>query len=213
MTKVSADINKRSKDELVYTIKRYINIAELLGRSSKKRVEYFDRASKLSKDLIEYYPDDDGGYAYLAYSLGSITKEVPFYKKISVAKEIKKSIDMALSINKDNHLAWFVAGMFYRESSKISGIQRKLAEKYLHDVIRDASFEKAIYCFNKAIELNKDSIQYRYELAKTYQDQGRKEIALIEYKRIIAIQTNEERDIIYQHKAQMQLKKISSKNT
>ena len=204
-----AATNKSDRKELIYTINQYIKKAEILGRKDTKRVEYFKMASELSKALITYYPDDDKGYAYLAYSLGSITKEVPFYKKISVAKEIKKSIDKALAINNKNHLAWFVAGMFYRESSKIDGFQRKLAEKYLNDIIKDASFEKAIACFKKAIELNEDNLQYKYELAKTYQDQGKKEIALQEYKRILAIQTNEKKDIMYQHKAQIQLKKIS----
>jgi tetratricopeptide (TPR) repeat protein len=201
--------NNIDKKERIYTINQYIKKAEILDRNDNRRVEYFKMAAELSKDLIVYYPEDDNGYAYLAYSLGSITKEIPFYKKISAAKEIKKSFDKAIFINNKNHLAWFVAGMFYRESSEIDGFQRKLAEKYLKDVIKDATFEKAIGCFKKAIELNKDSVQYRYELAKTYQDQGKKEIALVEYKRILAIQTTEKKDIIYQHKAQEQLKKIS----
>ena len=203
------EANTITKNEFLYTIKQYVKTAEILDRNDKSRLEYFERAAELSRDLINNHPDSDIGYAYLAYSLGSITRDVPFYKKISVAKEIKKAIDRSLSLNKDNHLAWFVAGMFYRESSKIDGFQRKLAEKYLNDIMKDASFEKAIACFKKAIELNKDSLQYRYELAKTYQDIGKKEIALVEYKRILAIQTDEKKDIIYQHKAQKQLKKIS----
>jgi tetratricopeptide (TPR) repeat protein len=197
------------KSELVYTINQYIKMAEVLDRNNKKRVKYFSMAAELSKDLIKNYPNDDSGYAYLAYSLGSITKEVPFYKKISVAKEIKKSIDMALKINENNDLAWFISGMFNRESAKIKGFQRKLAEKYLGDLIKDATFEKAINCFKRAIKLNKQNIQYRYELAKTYQDAGKNEIALREYKRVLTTQANEKKDIIYQHKAKEQLKKIS----
>jgi tetratricopeptide (TPR) repeat protein len=204
-----AATNKSDKEELIYTINQYIKKAEVLDRNDKKRVEYFERAAELSRDLINNHPDSDIGYAYLAYSLGSITRDVPFYKKISVAKEIKKSIDKSLSLNNKNHLAWFVAGMYYRESSKINGLQRKLAEKYLSDIMEGASFEKAIECFQKAISLNKDSIQYRYELAKTFQDIGNKEIALQEYKRVLAIQANEKKDIIYQNKAKKQLKKIS----
>jgi tetratricopeptide (TPR) repeat protein len=204
-----AATNKSDRKELIYTINQYIKKAEILGRKDTKRVEYFKMASELSKALITYYPDDDKGYAYLAYSLGSITKEVPFYKKISVAKEIKKSIDKALAINNKNHLAWFVAGMFYRESSKIDGFQRKLAEKYLKNIIEGASFEKAIDCFKNAINLDKSNIQYRYELAKTYEDFGKTDMALAEYRKILSFQTKEKKDLIYQHKAQNQLKKSS----
>ena len=204
-----AENNIRSKNELLYTVKQYIKMAEVLDRNDKKRVEYFKQASELSQELIHYYPDEEMGYAYLAYSLGSITREIPFYKKISAAKTIKTSIDKSLALNEKNHLAWFVAGMFYREAAKIDGFQRKLAEKYLNNIIEGASFEKAINCFEKAIELDTGNIQYRYELAKTYEDFGKTALALAEYKKILTVQANEKKDIIYQHKAEKQLKKIS----
>ena len=201
--------NITSKSELLYTIKEYIKKAEILDRDDKKRAEYFEQASKLSQDLINYYPDEEMGYAYLAYSLGSITREIPFYKKVSAARKIKESIDKALALNEKNHLAWFVAGMFYRESAKIDGFQRKLAEKYLKNIIEGASFEKAIDCFKNAINLDKSNIQYRYELAKTYEDFGKTDMALAEYRKILSFQTKEKKDLIYQHKAQNQLKKSS----
>jgi len=94
---------------------------------------------------------------------------------------------------KKTNLSMVCSRHVLQRGCQIDGFQRKLAEKYLNNIIEGASFEKAINCFEKAIELDTGNIQYRYELAKTYEDFGKTALALAEYKKILTVQANEKR--------------------
>lgn len=193
------------RDELLNNITYYVNKADNLDNSNKKRVEFFTEASKLARNYIEKYPNDENGYAYLAYSLGSIIKNAPFYKKASLTKEVKTAAARALQINPNNSVALFISGMINRQASEISGIQRTMAKQMMGDVLEDASFEKAVLYFKKAVELDKDNIQYLYELARTYEDMGQITLAKDIYRKILKLEPKNEKDKRYLNKAKKKL--------
>jgi tetratricopeptide (TPR) repeat protein len=205
MYNITSAAKETGKEELLNSIRYYVNKADALDNSNKKRVEFFTEASKLSRSYIEKYPSDEDGYAYLAYSLGSIIKNAPFYKKASLTKEVKIAATKALQINPNNSVALFISGMINRQASEISGIQRTMAKQMMGDVIEDASFEKAVLYFRKAVEQDSNNIQYLYELAKTYEDMGQTTLAYDIYKKILKLEPKNEKDKRYLNKAKKKL--------
>ena len=146
-------------NELIYVINYYI-------QSGDKAVsDFYDdyyKAAELSRELIKLNPESDIGYAYLAYSLGNILRELPFYKKISASKEIYSSAVKALQLNKNNHLALYTIGIVYREAVGLDGFERAVVSGYFKELLSEASLEKAIYYLEKACELQQDDLQYKY---------------------------------------------------
>jgi len=141
----------------------------------------------------------------LAYSLGSIIKNAPFYRKVSLTKEVKTAATKALQINPNNPVALFILGMINRQASEISGIQRTMAKQMMGDVIEDASFDKAILYFKKAIEVDSNNIQYLYELGRTYEKMGQIATAKDIYKKILKIEPKNEKDKKYLNKTKKKL--------
>lgn len=205
---IASSSQSMTKQELIYNINYYINKADALDGDNSERVEYFKKASELAKSFTEKYPNDDTGYAYLAYSLGSIIKNASFYKKISLTRDAKTAADKALQINKNNSMALFILGMINRESAELEGVQRTLARQFLSDIINDASFEKAIKYFQRAVELDANNIQYLYELAKTYEKINEMDKAKSIYNRILKLEIKNGKDKKYVDKTKRRINKL-----
>jgi tetratricopeptide (TPR) repeat protein len=193
-------------NELIYVINYYI-------QSGDKAVsDFYDdyyKAAELSRELIKLNPESDIGYAYLAYSLGNILRELPFYKKISASKEIYSSAVKALQLNKNNHLALYTIGIVYREAVGLDGFERAVVSGYFKELLSEASLEKAIYYLEKACELQQDDLQYKYELAKTYSIFD-KDKSINIYKQILEKKAVSEKDKLFQKKAISKLKKLNN---
>ncbi|HHW21125.1 tetratricopeptide repeat protein [Thermodesulfovibrio thiophilus] len=205
---IASSSQSMTKQELIYNINYYINKADALDGDNSERVEYLKKASELAKSFTEKYPNDDAGYAYLAYSLGSIIKNASFYKKISLTIEAKTAADKALQININNSMALFILGMINRESAELEGVQRTLARQFLSDIVNDASFEKAIKYFQRAVELDANNIQYLYELGKTYEKINEMDEAKSIYNRILKLEIKNGKDKKYVEKTKRRINKL-----
>lgn len=198
-----------SREKLIIEIKGYINKADLLDSDDKKRVKYFKEAAELSKNFISFYPDDDNGYAYLAYSLGGTIKFASFTKKGDLTKEVKKAAEKALTINENNDTALYILGIINREAASLSGFTKTMAKPMFGDIVNDASFDKAIEYFNKALQVDKANVQYLFELAKTYEKLEKFDKAKEIYNKILAIDIETEKDEKYIEKAKKKLSKLT----
>ncbi|MDY6821028.1 MAG: tetratricopeptide repeat protein [Deferribacterota bacterium] len=196
------------KDELIYTINEYIKKAEVLDEDSDNRYTYFKRASKLAEDIIKKYPNDDTGYAYLAYTLGSTMEQAPFYEKIELAKKVEKAAEKAIEINENNHMALFILGMINKEASEIEGFQKTLAKQFLNDIIKNASFKRAIEYFEKAVNLDKNNAQYLYEMAKTYEEIDKIERAKNIYRKLLNLEITNKKEQKYVERARKRIDKL-----
>lgn len=140
----------------------------------KAAIQYADRALSIS-------PRSDQANVAKAMVVGksSITKTSK--EKIKGAKEIKKLLDVALSTNSSNYLAWHILGRWNYEISNINSFERAAAKVFVGS-IPEGSLKNAIICLENARRLSPQFILNNIELAKAYHDndQDSKAIALLQ---------------------------------
>jgi tetratricopeptide (TPR) repeat protein len=106
-------------------------------------------------------------------------KSVDLYsskEKMNALRQVKSSVDRAITLDSGNHLAWYMLGRWHQRVADLSGLKRFVAEMAYGELPK-ASFEDSVKCLNKAISLKSDRSVYHVDLGITYALMGNKEIA------------------------------------
>lgn len=164
----------------------YVDVGETLKDKDKRR-EYFKKAEEFARKAIEVNPDGSKGHLTLSIALGRVALDASPKERIRLSKEIKAEVDKALQLDPNDDIAWHVLGRWHRKLATLSWIEKKFANIFLGGVPKEASLEKAVEAFQKAIELNPGHINHHLELAITYEKMGQKEKAIAEYKKALEL--------------------------
>ncbi len=164
----------------------YVDVGETLKDKDKRR-EYFKKAEEFARKAIEVNPDGSKGHLTLSIALGRVALDASPKERIRLSKEIKAEVDKALQLDPNDDIAWHVLGRWHRKLATLSWIEKKFANIFLGGVPKEASLEKAVEAFQKAIELNPGHINHHLELAITYEKMGQKEKAIVEYTKVLEL--------------------------
>jgi tetratricopeptide (TPR) repeat protein len=140
----------------------------------KLAVEYAQRCTMLDSTNSE-------GYAWYAAALGSAAMDAGARRKIDAAREIKRCLDRAVTLNPNNDIAWSILGTFYRSLGGISWIERQLANLILGG-IPSGGYEESEEAFHRAILIAPGIVRHRFELALLYEETDRPEEAAEQYR-------------------------------
>lgn len=88
-------------------------------------------------------------------------------EQLELSRNIKIYADKALALNAESDTAWHVLGCWHRGFAKVGGMKRFLGGIVLGDIPK-TTYENAVACFAKAIEINPDRLLHRVELGRTY---------------------------------------------
>lgn len=185
----------------------YVDVGETL-KDKDQRKNYYKKAEEFARKAIELKPDGAEGHLYLSIALGRVALDAGAKERIRLSKEIKAEVDKALELDPNNDIAWHVLGRWHRKLSSLSWVERKFANMFLGGVPKEASMEKAVECFKKAIELNPGHINHHLELAKTLEKMGRKQEAIAEYKKVVELPQTDADDAKYKKEAHKRLAKL-----
>ncbi len=193
---VEADPNNY---EALWKLSRaYVDVGETL-KDKDQRKQYYRRAEEYARKAIEVNPNGAKGHLYLSVALGRVALDASPKERIRMSKEIKAEVDKALQLDPNDDIAWHVLARWHRKLSTLSWIEKKFANLFLGGVPKEASIEKAVEAFQKAIELNPDHINHHLQLAITYEKMGEKEKAIAEYKKVLELPVKDADDP--EHKA------------
>ncbi len=193
---VEADPNNY---EALWKLSRaYVDVGETL-KDKDQRKQYYQRAEEYARKAIEVNPNGAKGHLYLSVALGRVALDASPKERIRMSKEIKAEVDKALQLDPNDDIAWHVLARWHRKLSTLSWIEKKFANLFLGGVPKEASIEKAVEAFQKAIELNPDHINHHLQLAITYEKMGEKEKAIAEYKKVLELPVKDADDP--EHKA------------
>ena len=195
--------------EILWRISRaYTELGEKIDE--RVRESYYQNAMKYAEKAVVANADGVEGHFRKAVALGRLALFKGGKTKIELSKGVKEEIDIVKQLDPDYDLAYYVIGRWHREISNLSRILKALA-KVIYGGVPEASNEKALENFNKAIELKPDFIEYRLELGRTYMMLKQWEAAREQFTKCGELPSMEEDDDEFKKEAQELLDKIKNK--
>lgn len=143
-----------------------------------------------SNDLADKALAVDAGDAEANYvkalAVGRIAEISPTKEKIEASKDVKKYSEQAIKLDKSHAGAWHLLGKWHY-GVKDLGITKMLLINLIYGGMPKASYESAIECYNKAINLRPDYILYYLDLAIAYERARKDSLAIAILKKAIEL--------------------------
>lgn len=158
------------------------------------RAALYEKGAFYARKAVELKPDGSNGHLFLSVALGRVALDASARQRVKMSKEIRKEAEKAIALNPQNDIAYHVLARWHRKISNLSWIEKGFADMFLGGVPQDASMEKAIANFKKAIEINPQYINHHLELGITYQMEGRDALAKKEFETVLSLPETTSRD-------------------
>lgn len=150
-----------------------------LGRISEnaaRRSVTLRHAEESARRAVTADPQNDEGYKWLAIALGTRAKDADLKTRVQLSRQVKENIDKALALNPRDDISLLVLSRWhYKVASLNSGA--RIWVRIAYGGLPDASLAEAETLLRQAIAEH-DRISHRYNLAKVYHRQGRRDAAL-----------------------------------
>lgn len=183
------------------------------GENSKNN--YYNIASYLAQKAIGINKNSAGAHFSYALALGRLTEHASNKQKLANAKLIKSECDKTLKLDPKNAGAWHILGRWHREIAGFNVFEKLLINTLLGGMPEGGSYDAAIDCFKKSIQLEPNQILHYYELSLSYyqrnNDYRDKIAAKVWLQKALAIPDNKnDTDFsVYKRQCQELLKKVN----
>ena len=132
-------------------------------------VDYAKRAAALA-------PNDPEAQLAVAISYGELQPFEGNRQRFDAVHIIKVALDKVIELDPRNDLAWHVLGRWYKGLADLDPFRRGMAQAAF-GALPAATYEEAVTCFEKAIQLNPARPIHYIELGTVYAQMGRKDEA------------------------------------
>jgi len=185
----------------------YVDVGEKLS-DTKERRSCYEKGYEYAQKAVAINPNGSKGHLFLSIAIGRVALDAGAKERVKLSKEVKSEVDKALALDPQDDSAWHVLGRWHRRLSTLSWIEKNFANMFLGGVPKEASMENAVDCFKKAIQLNPSHINHHLELAITYEEMGKKEPAVAEYRKVLELPIKDADDEDHKKEAEDRLKKL-----
>ena len=178
----------------------------------KERQEYFHQAEYLSKKAIAINNNSaDAHYTY-ALALGRINENAGSKQKIANAKTIKTECETAIKLNPKLAGVYHILGRWHRTVAGFNAVEKLMINTLFGGVPEGGSYDMAVECFAKAVELEPVYLLHIFELALSYHERGNTNddsYAKAWLKRALQLPAKNEDDIDTQRKCTELFRKLN----
>lgn len=200
-------IDKDPKNILALARASYLSSREGFRKEGDEKIRLYKQAREYARQALAIDPNNvEANYA-MGVAMGRIAEISPTKEKIEASKDVKKYAEKTLKLDRNHAGAWYLLGKWHA-GVKDLGATKMLLIKMIYGGMPKASYETAVACFNKAINLRPDYILYYLDLAKTYRSMGRKEDARAVLNKIVNMKAITPDDPGYIREAKELLKKL-----
>lgn len=182
------------------------NDAEILRRIAKQYSQMQVNESRAQRDrelgtkALDYAKravaaDPNNGTARLALAIcyGKVAFLESPRTRIEYSKLIKQEVDAAIRLDPSQDYAWHVLGRWNYELANFNVALKAIAQA-IYGRFPDASNERALECFQKAVALAPNRVIHHIELGRTYAALGRKEEARAAIQKGLSLPSREKDD-------------------
>ena len=152
----------------------------------EKSVDYVKRAVALD-------PRDAKVQLSAAICYGRLAPLLDNRAKIEASRLVKDYVERAIKLDPADDYAWHVLGAWNYELANLNSLLRGLAG-LIYGTLPSASNDKAVECFQKAIDLAPQRVSHRIEIGRAYAALGRKDLARDALEKGLALPSREKDD-------------------
>ena len=175
-----------------------------MGRLNDEQApDLFRKAEEYARSAILADANSSDSYKWLATALGAQTKDSDTKEKVHQSREIKESIEKAITLNPEDDTSYLVLSRWHYKVSGLGMVARAFA-RVVYGGIPEASLDKAEELLLHAIKLH-DRVAHRYNLAKVYIRMGRKEDAREQLEKALLLPVTFPEEIREKEKARKKL--------
>jgi tetratricopeptide (TPR) repeat protein len=164
---VKADAIKPNNAEIHRRISKQYTQLMLDASSSSEKTELGGKALDAAKRAVAADPKNSQAHLALAIVYGRNALNESPRRKIELSKLIKQEAETAARLDPGNDLAWYVLGRWNYEIANFHPVLKTLAQT-ICGKLPDASMEKAVECFQRAIALQPQRVVGHLELGRAY---------------------------------------------
>ena len=113
-----------------------------------------------AKRAVVFDPEDPEAQLAVAISYGKLQPLEDNREKIEALYIIKNAADKAIKLNPRSDLGWHVLGRWHEGLADLNAFQRAMAQVVYGKQLPDSTYEEAVSCFEKAIELNPNRLMH-----------------------------------------------------
>ena len=136
------------------------------ARSLTEKIRLGTVAVKYSDRVVALAPNDPEAQLAVAISYGKLLQYQGNKEQFFNSRVIKTAADKVIALDPGNDLAWQILGRWKFNVAGIGGLKRVLAQT-VYGKLPTATYEEAVSCFEKAIELNPKRLMHYVELGRT----------------------------------------------
>lgn len=167
----SALSDTQHRSDLYWRIARcYISMGDVAPR--EEREPFYRKAETAASRAVKEDSLNSDAHCWRAISIGYIAIYEGVRAKVAIANEIKRELDIAVSLNPKNDVAYSILGTFYRTLGNVGWIEKQLADLLLGG-LPPGGFPEAEISLQKAVALAPSIIRHRFELGQLYLDMDR----------------------------------------
>ena len=176
---------------------------------NRTRDSLYRRAEFYARRAVRLAPDSAGPHFALALALGKVSLTLGSKQRVRYAKEVREHALRAIEIDPEHDGAWHVMGRWNAEIERLSNLQEFFAKTILGGkVLGEATWDEAIRCMRKAVELRPAFIFHRLDLAEMLVELKRPEEARPELEKIQALSDLDAMDPAYKARAGALLRQL-----
>ena len=177
-----------------------LTLGEQLGETRKnpERDSLYRQAERYAARAVAFHPSGaDGHFAYAA-AIGRASLTMGKKDRIRRAAVIRREALRAIALNPRHDGAYHILGRWNAEIMRISGLSRFFAKSFLGaGIFNQASWAKAIYNMERAVELDPGRIYHHLELAEIYAERKRVADAKAQLRMVDSLPEREVMDSAY----------------
>ena len=173
-----------------------------MSAKSPERDSLYARAERYARRAVAANPAGADGHFALAASLGRAALMMGPEEKIRRASLIRSEALRALAINPRHDGAYHILGRWNAEIMQLPALSRFFAKNFLGArVFNQASWDKAIFYMEKAVQLDPGRIYHHLALADIYADRKRLRDAGAQLRLVDSLPVREAMDTNYKQQA------------
>jgi len=188
--------------------KQHTDLIDVL-KDKDERKTHAEKALDYARRAVARDANSAKAHLNLSICYGKMTDFVGNKTKMEYAKVIRDEAQRSIELDARDDYAWHVLGRWHSGVANLNGVLKTLAS-WVYGGLPPASNDDAVRCFKRAIELAPQRMMHHAELAHTYQQMKKADLAAQTWQNVLGIRAADAQDEAYQKEARIALEQVKA---